>query len=55
MRKKLNEDEKKARVTISLNKQLAEIINKKNNVSKYVEWLIYQDLKNKNEITEIQL
>lgn len=51
MRKKLNDNEKKARVTISLNKQVAEILNTNyNNVSKHVEWLIYQDLKKNNII-----
>ena len=46
--KKIN----KSRISISIDKQLDDILNEEfNNKSKYIEWLIYQDmLKNsKNE------
>ena len=52
MRKKLNDVEKKARLTVTINPTLHQLVNERNNnVSKYVEWLIYQDLKkySKNE------
>ena len=56
MRQKLKESEKKARVTISINpildKKLTELYR---NVSKHVEWLIYQDLKKNNHIEEMPL
>jgi hypothetical protein len=56
MRQKLKESEKKARVTISINpildKKLTELHT---NVSKHVEWLIYQDMRKNNEIEEMPL
>jgi hypothetical protein len=45
MRKKLNEDEKKIRVTITLDRAVVELLKIKNNKSKYIEGLIYKDLK----------
>ena len=49
MRKKLNENEKKIGVTITINQDLNKIIsNKYKNKSKYFERLVYNDLlKNK--------
>jgi len=56
MRQKLKEHEKKTRITISLN----QILDKKltelhTNVSKHVEWLIYQDMRKNNQIDEMPL
>ena len=49
MRKKLTEKERKLRVTITINRELNDIVGDlMENKSKYIEWLIYQDLeKNK--------
>jgi hypothetical protein len=56
MRKKLKEKEKKGKLTASINK---DVLNKLNslhsNVSKHVEWLIYQDLRKNNQIDEMPL
>ena len=52
-RKKLNEENKKDRFSITLNKELSEKVRElKPNTSKYIEWLIYQDLKKNNQIDE---
>jgi len=51
----ISRPKKKSRVSITINPLLSEIISKKSNVSKYVEWLIYQDLKKNNEINEMSL
>ena len=50
MRKKLNEDEKKARVLITIDRKLNSLIEPIKNKSKYIETLIYQDLIKKNKI-----
>lgn len=56
MRKKLKESEKKGKLTASVNKIVLDKLNNlHNNVSKHVEWLIYQDLRKNNEIDEIPL
>ena len=56
MRKKLDNTEKKARLTVTINPPLHQLVNERNNnVSKYVEWLIYQDLKNDNVVKEMRL
>jgi len=56
MKKKLNESEKKGKLTASVNKQVLYKLNSlHNNVSKHVEWLIYQDLRKNNNIDEIPL
>jgi hypothetical protein len=56
MRKKLDDSEKKGKLTITINKLLlSELNNSHNNVSKHVEWLIYQDLKKNKQIGEIPL
>jgi hypothetical protein len=56
MRKKLKESEKKGKLTASVNKEVLEKLNSlHSNVSKHVEWLIYQDLRKNNEINEIPL
>ena len=51
MRKKLNNDEKKIRVTITLNREIDKLASESNNKSKYIENLIYQDLLKNNRIT----
>lgn len=49
MRKKLNREEKKKKLTTTINPVLFQKVNElHNNISKYVEWLIYQDLKKNN-------
>jgi len=56
MRKKLNEDEKKVKLTASVNPLIFKKINELHrNVSKHVEWLIYQDLRKNNNIEEMPL
>jgi len=56
MRKKLKENEKKIKLTLSINPIIAIKTNElHSNVSKYVEWLIYQDLRKKNQINEMPL
>lgn len=56
MRKKLNPSEKKAKLTCTINPLLLKKINELNgNVSKYVENLIYKDLRKNNNIDEIIL
>lgn len=56
MKKQLKESEKKGKLTASVNKQvLAKLNGLHNNVSKHVEWLIYQDLRKNNEIEEMPL
>lgn len=45
----------KINFTITLNKKLYEIIqNKFNNKSKYIEWLVYQDMLNNSSDEEIK-
>lgn len=55
MRKKLTDKEKKVRITVTINPALAKVINQYSNVSKYIEWLIYKDLRDKNEIKDMPL
>ena len=56
MRKKLKESEKKGKLTASINKKLLfKLNNNYSNVSKHVEWLIYQDLRKNNQIEEMPL
>ena len=51
MRTKLKESDKKVTVTLTINPILMSIVNEQQpNKSKYIEWLIYQDLKNKKLI-----
>lgn len=50
MRKKLKNNEKKIRITITLNKEINKLISEKTNKSKYIEKLIYSDLLKNNEI-----
>jgi hypothetical protein len=52
MRKKMNTADRKVKITISVNPKISEHLRPMSNVSKYVEYLIYQDLKNKEIITE---
>lgn len=56
MRKKLNTKDKKVKLTCTINPTLHEKINElHSNVSKHVEWLIYQDLRKNNLIDEMPL
>lgn len=56
MRKKLKESEKKSRITVTINPIIAEKVNSEhNNVSKHIEWLLYQDLRKNNKIDEMPL
>lgn len=50
MRKKLKDEEKKARVIITINPTLNKIISELTNKSKYIENLVYQDLLKQNKI-----
>ncbi len=50
-RLKLNPTELKSKVSIRINPRLNELIEEEqSNKSKYIEWLIYQDLLNKKLI-----
>jgi len=47
---------KKGKLTASINKKVLEKLNHSySNVSKHVEWLIYQDLRKNNKIDEMPL
>ena len=51
MRKKLNIEEKKVNVCLTINPTIMKVINKHySNKSKYIEHVLYQDLLNKNQI-----
>lgn len=52
MRKKLNDADKKQKISICISPVLMNAINNINNKSKYIEWLIYQDLKKNNKVDE---
>ena len=56
MKKKLKENERKRKLTCTINPILYEkVIELNSNVSKHIEWLIYQDLRKNNKIDEIPL
>jgi hypothetical protein len=56
MRKTLPESERRVKLTCTINPKLHKKLNELHpNVSKYVEWLIYQDLRKSNNIDEIPL
>ena len=56
MRKKLTQEEKKVKVTVTINPVLMNKVDEFiSNKSKYIEWLIYKDLKNKDMIKEMML
>lgn len=56
MRRKLNSDEKKVRLTITINPILAKkLLEQHSNVSKHIEWLVYQNMLKDNTITEMPL
>ena len=50
MRNKLNDGEKKMRLSIRINPIIMSELNNISNKSKYIEYLIYLDMKNKNII-----
>jgi len=51
MRKKLTQEEKKVRTTITLSRNLDKIVGElMPNKSKYIEWLIYQNLSKNNQL-----
>lgn len=53
MKKKLNKENKKIRVTITMNNEINKLINSiTENKSKYIEWLIYKDLIKNNIIND---
>jgi hypothetical protein len=52
MRKKLQDVDKKQKLSICISPALMNIINDMNNKSKYIEKLIYNDLLAKNKITK---
>lgn len=52
-RKKLNEENKKDRFSITMNSELSKLVKESQpNTSKYLEWLVYQDLKKNNKIDD---
>jgi len=51
MRNKLEDEKKKEKVSISLSRELMRVVDEnQKNRSKYIEWLIYQDLIKNNLI-----
>jgi hypothetical protein len=50
MRKKLQENEKKVKITITLDREINKLASEKPNKSKYIENLIYNDLLKNNKI-----
>mgnify|MGYP000939204587 CR=1 FL=1 len=50
MRNKLKDSEKKMRLSIRINPIIMSELNNISNKSKYIEYLIYLDMKNKNII-----
>jgi hypothetical protein len=55
-KKALKPEERKIKFTISINPKLFNKMNiNQSNKSKYIEWLIYNDLKNKGQIKDIIL
>lgn len=55
-KKPLKPNERKVKFTISINPKLFTKINtSQSNKSKYIEWLIYSDLKNKGQIKDIMI
>ena len=50
MRKKLSNEEKKARILITIDRKLNSLIEPIKNKSRYIENLIYQDLISKKKI-----
>lgn len=55
MRKKLNKEDKKIKVTITLNREIDRLAGEQPNKSKYIENLIYFDLRKNNKINETLL
>lgn len=56
MKKKLKQSERKMKLTASINPILFKKLNEQHsNVSKHVEWLIYQDMRKNNIIEEMPL
>lgn len=55
MRKKLDIQDKKIRVTITLNREIDKLASEQPNKSKYIEQLIYADLRKNNKINETLL
>lgn len=56
MRKKLKDNEKKVKINCTINPVIYNKVTElHDNVSKYIEWLIYQDLRKSNNIDEMPL
>jgi hypothetical protein len=55
-RHKMNEDEKKSKISITMNLEVCHAAKRyQPNMSKYIEYLVYQDLKKNNKIDETML
>jgi hypothetical protein len=55
-RKKLNEDEKKDKLSITMNIEVSKAAKEyQPNMSKYIEYLVYNDLRKNNKINDIIL
>ena len=55
-RKKLSDELKKDRFSITMNNEVSKIAKKyQPNMSKYIEWLVYTDLRKNNMIEKIEL
>jgi hypothetical protein len=51
MRNKIEEEKKKEKLSISVSRELMKVVDEnQKNRSKYIEWLIYQDLVKNNLI-----
>jgi hypothetical protein len=55
MRKKLEPQDKKIKITITLNREIDRLASEQPNKSKYIEQLIYADLRKNNKINETLL
>ena len=55
-KKALKPEERKIKFTISINPKVFNKMNiNQSNKSKYIEWLVYNDLKNKSQIKDMIL
>jgi hypothetical protein len=52
MRKKLNDNEKKQPISVKVDPVIYNELNKLKNKSKYIEYLIYKDMKDKGVIKD---
>ena len=55
MRKKLNDTEKKVKLTITLHPKILEVIKANNyNISRAIETILYENLKTNNKIEQLK-